>query len=179
VGAEARQGHHPLSARRNNPTGVITIVPVRFPKRIRLPRGTYANPDFRFQVTIRTHPEVGSLSWPIREAIWETVLEQRDANRVQLLAACLMPDHLHLLVGAGKQDLIAFFNSWKSWSTRIAWASGHRGPLWQPSMYDVGIRDSRQFESAAEYVVANPVKAGLCERAEDWPHSWSFWWDQQ
>ncbi len=149
---------------------------VHFPRKIRLPREAYANPEHRFHLIIRTHPEVGSLPRTVREAIWESIIEQREMSRIQMEAACLMPDHVHLLAGPRDLDLIVFSNAWKSWSTRLAWDQGHRGPLWQPSMYDVGVRDESQFHVAAQYVVDNPVRAGLCERAEDWPHSWAFWW---
>lgn len=111
---------------------------MRFPKKIRLPRDAYANPDYCFHITMRTHPEVGALPRNIRDVIWAALLEQRSATRIELLAACLMTDHLHFLAGPRDEDIVGFCNAWKSWTTRLAWGAGHRGPLWQPSMYDVG-----------------------------------------
>ena len=80
-------------------------------------------------------------------------------------------------MGPADLDIIEFCDSWKAWTTRLAWSEGHVGQLWQPSMYDVAIRDERQFESAANYIVDNPVRAGLCDEPRDWSYSWSFWWE--
>ena len=168
----------PLGTWRPAPTeGRNYNVRVRYSKKIRLPREAYANPDLRFHIVMRTHPEVGNLPTSVRDVIWGSVIEQASSARIQLLAACLMADHLHMLAGPGDLDIIAFCDAWKSWSTRLAWGAGHRGQLWQPSMYDVAIRDERQFENAALYVVDNPVRAGLCRTAAEWPHAWAYWWD--
>ena len=145
---------------------------VPFPKRIRLPREAYADQRTSFHVTIKTHPEVATLSAPVRSAVWEVVVEQATAARIHLLAACLMPDHLHLLLRPGDEDLIRFLKVFKSWTTRKAWGAGHRGPLWQPGMWDRTIRGGDDFEVTLRYVVENPLRAGLIDEAEDWPWTW-------
>jgi REP element-mobilizing transposase RayT len=118
---------------------------MRFPKRIRLDPAAYADADNVFHIVIRTHPEVGALPIAIRETIWESVLEQRLGQRIVLLAACLMPDHLHLLLKPGTVNVVSFLNRWKSWSTRLAWNAGHSGVLWQPSAWDRAIRSETEF----------------------------------
>jgi len=40
------------------------------------------------------------------------------------------------------------------------------------------IQDESHLYAAARYVLANPVRAGLRERAEDWPWSGSRWGKQ-
>jgi REP element-mobilizing transposase RayT len=61
--------------------------------------------------------------------IWGGVLEQRNRGDIELVAACLMPDHLHLLTRPAASDLIRFTNVLKSWTTRLAWSAGHTGAL--------------------------------------------------
>jgi REP element-mobilizing transposase RayT len=145
---------------------------VPYPRRIRLANEAYADTESLFHVTIHTHPEVGALRGVVRSAIWGVVMEQATAARVQLVAACLMPDHLHMLVRPGDQDLLRFLNVFKSWATRRSWAAGHRGPLWQPGMWDRTVRGGDDFAVTLRYVVENPVRAGLVEDAELWPHTW-------
>jgi putative transposase len=43
--------------------------------------------------------------------------------------------------------------------------------FWQKRYYDLNIRDYPQFVEKLRYIHRNPVKAGLCERPEDW--EWS------
>jgi hypothetical protein len=48
--------------------------------------------------------------------------------------------------------------------------SGERH-FWQKRYYDFNIRNYPQFVEKLRYIHRNPVKAGLCERPEDW--EWS------
>jgi REP element-mobilizing transposase RayT len=43
--------------------------------------------------------------------------------------------------------------------------------FWQKRYYDLNIRDYPQLVEKLRYIHRNPVKAGLCERPEDW--EWS------
>jgi len=43
--------------------------------------------------------------------------------------------------------------------------------FWQKRYYDFNIRNDPQFVEKLRYIHRNPVKAGLCERPEDW--EWS------
>src|SRR4029077_621590 len=91
-----------------------------------------------------------------------------------LLAACLMPDHLHLACRPGAIGLTRWIGAMKSLSTRASWSARWRGVLWQPSFYDRRIRDA-EVEQTLKYIVRNPVIAGLCDAVEDWP--WSAVWE--
>ena len=136
---------------------------MHFPKRIRLPREVYSDPSNAFHLTIAAHPEIRSFRAQTGDAIWESVLEQRVSPRIDLLAACLMPDHLHLVAKPGEVDLITWMQHWKSWSTRLAWATGHRGRLWQPSAWDRALRRDEDLATVRRYVYENPESGGLLE----------------
>jgi len=104
-------------------------------------------------------------------------MQQRTANRVELYAACLMLDHVHLLLRPEAMDVIRFLNVWKSWTTRVAWQHGVRGGLWQPGMWDRTIRNQDDFDRTVDYIVRNPVTAGLVDAPESWPWAWAWYWE--
>ncbi len=48
------------------------------------------------------------------------------------------------------------------------------GPFWQRESYDHCVRDGDELERIVDYIHANPVKAGLVQRAEDFPFSSAY-----
>jgi putative transposase len=42
-------------------------------------------------------------------------------------------------------------------------------PHWQKTFFDHVLRNSESYADKWEYVSENPVRAGLVQRAEDWP----------
>ena len=146
---------------------------MRYPTRIRLDRYAYEVQTTTFHLSIHAHAKVTAWTVPVGDAIWDTICEQQAAGRVELLAACLMPDHVHLIVQPREQNVLDFLRTWKSWSTRKSWAAGHRGSLWQPGMWDRTVRGYDDFVLARPYVLNNPVAAGLVHVPEDWRWSWA------
>jgi REP element-mobilizing transposase RayT len=53
-------------------------------------------------------------------------------------------------------------------------ALNRTGKFWMREYFDRYIRDYNHFEKAFRYVENNPVKAGFCEKAEDWEFSSAF-----
>ncbi|MGB4862684.1 MAG: transposase [Tepidiformaceae bacterium] len=152
---------------------------MRFPKTTRLAdKSHYAEPGLSFHLTIAAHPDVSAFAPAVADAIWKSVLERRTATRIELHAACLMTDHLHLLASPREQDIISFVRNWKSWTSWLARDAGHFGPIWQPGMWDRTCRDERDYEETITYIIRNPVAAKLVESEEDWPHSWCEWWNK-
>ncbi|MGD0128877.1 MAG: hypothetical protein ABSF46_26285 [Terriglobia bacterium] len=43
--------------------------------------------------------------------------------------------------------------------------------LWQPRFFGRAVRTMKEYYEKVEYIHLNPVRAGLVERAEDWPWS--------
>ena len=41
--------------------------------------------------------------------------------------------------------------------------------IWQQEYWDRFIRDERHFASSINYILDNPVKAGLVQESKDWP----------
>ncbi len=47
-----------------------------------------------------------------------------------------------------------------------------KGALWQDESYDHVIRDNEEYIRIINYVLENPVKAGLVSKWDEWP--WTF-----
>jgi putative transposase len=89
----------------------------------------------------------------------------------------LMPDHLHALVELGAQHTLPrVVQHLKSALGSAANAAlGRQGRLWQRGFHDRALRADEDLLTAARYVVANPVRAGLVERVGDYPY-WNAAW---
>jgi len=81
-----------------------------------------------------------------------------------------MPEHVHLLVSEpSRAKLAEALKSLKQGvSRRLIGEAEH---FWQKRYYDLNVRNERQFVEKLRYIHRNPVRRGLCERAEDW--EWS------
>jgi len=88
----------------------------------------------------------------------------------RLLAFCLMPDHLHALVLGNDDtaDLLRFVQRFKQ-VTAFEFKRGLRRRLWQQSFYDRTLRGEEDLAQVAEYILGNPVEAGLVSSASDYP----------
>jgi putative transposase len=94
-------------------------------------------------------------------------------TRYRLLAWCVMPNHVHVLFKpAADSSLSGLLRSWKGASAvEINRLLDRSGPLWQREYHDRYIRDLDHLYDCRAYIRNNPVKAGLCEKPEDWPFS--------
>ncbi len=85
---------------------------------------------------------------------------------------CLMGNHFHLIVECGQP---ALSKGMERLNGRHAsgFNARHRrvGHLFQRGFESRLIADDAYFEEACNYVLANPVRAGLCTRAAAWPWS--------
>lgn len=75
----------------------------------------------------------------------------------------LMPDHLHAFVSvAPNRELSKVIGAFKRFTAREG------GIRWQKNYFEHRLRSSESAQQKWSYVQANPVRAGLVERAEDW-----------
>jgi len=107
-----------------------------------------------------------------------------------LVAWCVMPNHVHVLVHVWRTPLWKLVRSWKRFVATQSTASlerrsptrrgafdetqtpGRRPALqWQREYWDTFMRDEAQERRAIHYIERNPVKAGLSRTPEDWPFS--------
>lgn len=91
----------------------------------------------------------------------------------ELLAYVVMPNHVHLLIRP-RVELERILGGIKKASAleihrRRRGSEG--GAFWQDESFDHFPRDADAVERFVRYIEGNPVAAGLCEKAEDWPWS--------
>jgi REP element-mobilizing transposase RayT len=98
--------------------------------------------------------------------------EVRDEEGARLLSYVIMPDHVHLLIVPGRLGLGNFMKLWKGRFAR-SWnkETDRSGSIWQERYYESVMRGDEQIERCIQYIDANPVKAGLCTRPEEYPWS--------
>lgn len=83
----------------------------------------------------------------------------------------VMPNHVHVLVRPmGTYLLDQIVKSWKGFTARAANQILERTgeAFWAREYYDHVVRDDAERVRLGDYIHDNPVKAGLCERWEDW-----------
>jgi putative transposase len=91
---------------------------------------------------------------------------------VDILAYCLMPNHVHFALVPNRTDSLhkLFAEAHRRFAYRVNLREGWRGHLWQ-SRFHSNVMDEVHLISTVRYIEMNPVAAGLCARPEDWPWS--------
>lgn len=91
---------------------------------------------------------------------------------VAVWAYCLMPNHVHLIVVPESEDGLrrAIGEAHRRYTRRINFREKWRGHLWQ-GRFASFVMDETYLLACALYVERNPVRAGLCKRAVDYPWS--------
>jgi putative transposase len=91
------------------------------------------------------------------------------AAGVEILAYCLMPDHVHLILVPSDPGGLraALADAHRRYSRRVNLREGWRGYLWQGRFASVPM-DEPHLLAAARYVELNPVRARLVKQARQW-----------
>ena len=100
-----------------------------------------------------------------------------DEGYVESIAWVIMPDHVHWLFTLKTDyDLATVVKKFKGQSAReLNKLLGERGTFWQHAYFDHALRNDEDIKKVARYIVANPLRAGLVERIEDYPY-WDAVW---
>lgn len=105
--------------------------------------------------------------------IIQNKLIEGHSSRYSLIDWCIMPNHVHVLIRLMEnQSLADIVRSWKGGSAiEINRILNRKGALWQREYYDRYVRDLDHLHDCIAYIRNNQVKAGLCDKPEDWPFS--------
>ena len=77
----------------------------------------------------------------------------------------LMPDHLHALLAFPKAEYLGtVVRMWKGYQAK------QLNIDWQEGFFDHRIRSHESAAEKRDYILMNPVRAGLVARTEDWPY---------
>lgn len=95
---------------------------------------------------------------------------------VVVLACCIMPNHVHLVVQLPDSAEFSASKMMQRLKGRTALAANRylnrQGEtFWRHESYDHLVRDAKELERVIAYVVNNPVKAGWVAEWTEWPHT--------
>ncbi len=87
-----------------------------------------------------------------------------------ILAMCLMPNHIHLVVQPQGADDLARWMHW-TFTTHVRWYHAKytgTGRVWQGRFKAFATQSDHHLLTVMRYVERNALRANLVERAEDW-----------
>lgn len=96
----------------------------------------------------------------------------KELSGCQVLAYCLMPNHVHLVIRTGSEPVGVVLKRlgvrYAGWFNRKYGRVGH---LFQDRFRSKPVEDDAYLATVLRYVWDNPVEAGMAERPEDYPWS--------
>jgi putative transposase len=106
----------------------------------------------------------------------EQALLRFDRTRYRLLAWCIMPNHVHVLVQTlAANGLPQVMHNWKGYTASAAnRILGRSGAFWQKDYFDRFMRNDDHLATTQHYIEHNPVKAGLATEPSHW--RWCSQW---
>jgi putative transposase len=146
-------------------------MPAAHPERKSLPHGipSWVQPGTVYFITICGKPK--GRDQFCRSAVTPKIMESVKVYHDRLVwhahLVVLMPDHIHGLFSFPPDRSIGqVLSSWKGYLAKVC------GIEWQRDFFEHRLRDAASMEEKAFYIRANPVRAGLADKPEDWPHVW-------
>jgi REP element-mobilizing transposase RayT len=142
------------------------------PAQHRLRLGRYSATGLTYSVTICCLDRQPLLaSEAVKALVAEAVEGVLGRGCARLDGYVVMPDHLHLMFELdGAKDLAGVVGDLKKYmARRINATLGRSGGMWQRGYFDHAIRGEKDYRRYLEYMLANPVRAGLAERPEEYP----------
>ena len=110
--------------------------------------------------------------------VLEHILREH-GKRIDLFAAVVMPDHVHVLLTALRDEngwpvpLLEIMQSLKSCTAHRINKLLHRsGPVWEEESFDHVLRSDESLKEKCEYIRQNPVRAGLVQKPGDYRWLW-------
>ncbi|MFZ0310984.1 MAG: transposase [Candidatus Sulfotelmatobacter sp.] len=95
----------------------------------------------------------------------DVLLDYRNQGKYLLHEFVVMPDHLHILLtpaaGISVERAVQFIKGGYSYRLR----KEEKIRIWQQSFTNHRIRDTEDYERHCEYILVNPVRAGLVRDA--------------
>ncbi len=142
----------------------------------------FERPWAKYAITFATRNH-RQLSEKARDIMLESILRWKD-RRYELYAACVMPDHVHLLIepmiehGDDSRSPVFFslskiLHSLKSFTaTQINKIERTKDPLWETESFDRLIRSESDLREKFLYITRNPWDARVVEHGKDYRWVW-------
>lgn len=141
-----------------------------FPRRLHheVPGWVKSGTLFHIRIaTDRRHVSQPLIEPKVAVQIMHSVAHYEDQGRWHAILFLVMPDHLHAVLSfAPDRALSRVIADWKGFHAR------KNGIRWQEGFFDHRLRNDErggQLQLKCAYIRRNPVAAGLCKVAEEWP----------
>lgn len=119
---------------------------------------------------------------PVKFSIYQTMYERDDfsgkylsnkENLVEMIAYCIMPTHLHMVLAQLKDRGISVYmkNLLDSYTRYFNIKNERKGPLWQGRFKSVLVEGDEQLLHLTRYIHLNPTSDHFVEMTADWPYS--------
>ncbi len=149
----------------------------------------FERPWGKYMITFTTRDR-DILSEAERTIVLDSILYSRSLNQIHLYAACVMPDHVHLLfepqVKSYDSESNPTFYTLTEILQPIKSVTSHKilkerrnvlkneniKHLWDQESFDRLIRSESDLIEKYDYIIGNPVTEGLVTQARDYGWSW-------
>ena len=110
------------------------------------------------------------------QAVIESWKELVRRGKCKIHIVCIMGNHVHVLLekakGAEETPVGLILRQHKTWTARVIQRElGLDKKVWARGFFDRYIRPGF-LEDVFQYILNNPVKAGLVQTGKDWPFTW-------
>lgn len=102
----------------------------------------------------------------------ETLERYKKISGIKIYGWCLMGNHLHLLIGQGKEELsVTMKRIGVSYAWYYNWKYKSTGHLFQDRYKSKTVDNDEYLLAVIRYIHQNPIKAGAVKKVADW--KWS------
>ncbi len=126
-----------------------------------------------FFITMTTYQRRKVFADPlVADEVIECLMQCNEMHGWAIGRFVIMPDHIHFFAVPVKdaKALSGFIRDFKKWMHKKSVEAGYEGKLWQNEFFDRLLRRNESYHDKWKCMLDNPVRTGLCERAEDWPY---------
>lgn len=165
--APAEPLRHLATSQAQNQTSIRSTPPL--PTRKKLTHGVLLTDHQRTIVFLTVCTRKRS-TWLVDRGMHEQLVQTWQQASAWIIGRyMIMPDHIHLFVSPGKLDID--LEDWmKYWKSQFSKALKRPECRFQEDQFDYRLRSAEAYAEKWDYVRHNPVRAGLVQRPEDWPH---------
>lgn len=104
--------------------------------------------------------------------IFDSMAKDQD-DIIQIIAYCLMPTHIHLILKQLKDKGISIYlsNIQNAYARYFNTIHKRKGPLWEGQFKNVLVENDEQLLHLTRYIHLNPVTAEMVNKPESWQYS--------
>jgi len=101
------------------------------------------------------------------------MVNQDQEKMIEIIAYCLMPNHIHLVLKQLKNKGVSTFisNILNSYTRYFNILHKRKGPLWESRFKHILVEKDEQLQHLSRYIHLNPTSAKLVKNPEQWKYS--------